>query len=123
MKNKGFTLIELLIVVALLGTLAIIITVNMTASFQKTKQEECSKFVKDIEDLACVYASLSNKEVPCERGIGCTLTLDLLVREGLNYEKDVCTNGDLDLTNTVSVSYDASGEKICRYNGVRTYER
>ncbi len=125
MNNKGFTLMELLIVVAVMGTLGVIVTISMTASFNKTKQDDCKRFVKKLEDTACVYASSSNKEIACPRDIGCDISLNILNNAGLiDEEIDACTAKEIDLSKSVKVSWNqTTGEKKCYYNGVREYEK
>lgn len=116
---------ELLIVIAVMGTLGIIITISMTASFQKVKQDECNRFVKKIEETACVYASSPNKEIACPRDTGCDISLNILNNEGLiDDEIDACTAKEIDLSKSVKVSWNqTTGEKKCYYNGVREYEK
>lgn len=117
MKNRGFTLIELLAVVVILGLVGTIITVNLSSTLQKTKNDTCNAFITDIEEAACVYAGLSEKPVECNRAMGeCILTLGTLVSEGLLEEKkDECTNSDMILTRKVKV-YWPNGEKKCVYD-------
>ena len=62
-KNRGFTLIELLIVVAILGVIGVIITVSVTGTLNEQNQKSCDAFVQELEDAACVYAELTNKDV------------------------------------------------------------
>ena len=122
-KNKGFTLIELLIVISIMGVIGTIITISFNYTLKETNQKKCDDFVSEIEDGACVYSGLANKEIKCERP-GCELTLDILVKEGIvTSEKDVCTGNEINLNETVSVSWNEDNEKICEYNGVKTYER
>lgn len=125
MNNEGFTLIELLIVVAILGVVGTIATVNLTSSLRETKIKDCNNFVSQIEEDACVYVGLENKSVACNRDTGCTITLDTLRKNGFaDYEKDLCTLNDINENYTVTVSWDnETGEKKCYYNGVREYER
>ncbi len=124
MNNKGFTLIELLIVIAILGTLGVIITVNLTKTMESSKQKTCDTFVKEVEDAACVYVGLENKEVICNRSNCAPIKLKYLEKEGLlKSESDACTGGDINLEETVTVTWDSDGEKKCEYNGVRKYER
>ena len=124
MKNRGFTLIELLVVIAILATISVIVTVSLSKTFTDTNQKQCDEFVEKIETAACVYTSLSNKKVICERNDCEPIKLRLLVTEGyINEEIDSCTNGAIDLDETISIFWDESGEKICEYNGVKTYER
>lgn len=124
MNNKGFTLIEILVVIAILSVIGVLVTVNLMDSVDSTKQKNCDAFVKEVEDAACVYAGLSDKSVVCNREHCEPLTLDFLISEGLiQSEIDSCTNKEIDGTKTVSVSWDEFGEKHCKYNGVREYER
>ncbi len=123
MNNKGFTLIELLAVIAIVGVIGTIVTISMTTSYKKTKQDECSAFVENVENSACVYAGLSSKEIACPRDTGCEITLDLLNKNGYLPEIDACTGKSIDLTKTVKVVWNQNtGEKTCTYNGVREYE-
>lgn len=124
MKNikKGFTLIEMLLVVAIIGALGVIITINFTHTLKNTNQKKCDEFVKEVEDAACVYSGLSNKEITCTRNNCAPIKLDVLVREGkIVSEVDACTNKPIDLQKTVTVTWNSVGEKTCTYNGVKTY--
>ena len=124
MKNKGFTLIELLVVVAIMALLGTIITVSLTGSLNDAHQKECDEFVHEVENAACVYVGFSNKQVICNRTNCAPIKLDLLVSEGLiKSEADTCTGEEIDLNETVTISWDDNGEKTCKYNGVRVYER
>lgn len=123
MKNKGFTLIELLAVIAVLAVIGTIIIVNLSSTFRETNEENCESFVTDIEDAACVYAGLSTKSTVCNRTSCPPIKLSTLLSEGLiEEEKDACTGKNMDLTQTVTVEWDSEGQKICTYNGVKTYE-
>lgn len=126
MKNKknGFTLIELLMVVAVLGLVGVIITVSLTYTLQDLNQKKCDDFVIELEEAACVYTSLSNKEIKCTRDDCNPVPLSILVSEGqIKSETDACTGDDIDLTQTVTISWDSNGEKKCVYNGVREYAK
>lgn len=124
MNSKGFTLIEILVVVVILGMLGVVVTMSLTKMLNNTRQNDCERFVLEIEDAACVYAGLKNKKIACNRNNCSPIPLEILVSEGLvNFEKDACTGNDIDLRKTVSVSWDENGEKSCHYNGVREYER
>lgn len=124
MKNKGFTLIELIVVVAIMALLGTIITVSLSGVLSDTNQKQCDEFVREVEDAACVYTGLSGKLVVCNRTNCDPIKLNILVSEGLiESESDACTGGDIDLEETVTVTWNDDGEKICEYNGVKTYER
>lgn len=123
MKNKnGFTLIELLTVITLLGLIGTIITINLVNSLHETRVTDCERFVSNIEDSACVYASLSSTD--CSRSNCPAISLDVLIQNGYVDEDklDACTMKEIDKTKTVSVTWNADGEKKCTYNGVREYE-
>ena len=124
MENKGFTLIELLAVIFFVALIGTIVTVNFTGSLHSANQKQCDEFVKEIEDAACVYASLSINKGVCNRDKCDPITLNELVNQGLvEIEKDACTGNDMDLTETVKVSWNEEGEKKCEYNGEKIYAR
>lgn len=126
MKNriKGFTLIEMLIVVAILGTLSIIITISLTKTLKDSEQTKCDEFVLELEDAACVYSGMSNKEIICERNNCKPIKVGVLMKEGLiTSEIDACTGKNIDLEETITVTWNNEGEKKCEYNGVKIYER
>lgn len=126
MKNrkKGFTLIELLLVIAILGVVSVIATISLTETLNDTKQKKCDEFVQEVEDAACVYSGLSNKEIVCTRTNCPPISLDILVKEGkITSETDACTGKDIDLSETVTVSWNEDGEKHCEYNGVKEYAK
>jgi len=123
-KKNGFTLIEVLLVVAVMSVIGVIITVNLTSTLNNTHQEDCDNFVNEVEDAACVYVGLYNKEIQCTRSSCDPIKLSLLVREGLiESETDACTGNQINENETVTVSWDATGEKKCTYNGVKVYEK
>ena len=123
MKNSGFTLIELIAVIAILGILGTVITVSLTKNLSNTNEKGCNDFVNEVEDAGCVYAALEEQITPCNRNNCQPIKLDILIKSGLiKSETDACTNKSIDKNATVSVTWNASGEKICHYNGVREYE-
>lgn len=122
MKDKGFTLIELLAVIAIIGTLGVIVTISLTKTLEDDYQKNCEAFVKELEDAACVYAELHKEE--CSRDNCPSIRVDTLIKEGLlKSETDACTNKDIDLDEVVEVTWDIDGEKHCEYKGIREYER
>lgn len=122
--RNGFTFIELLTVIALIAVVGTIVSINLVSSFNETKERACTNFVKEIEDAACVYIGLANKKITCTRSSCPDFSINYLVEAGLiNSEKNMCNNEDLNLNDTVSVSWSIEGEKKCIYNGVKEYER
>ena len=118
-NNKGFTLIEIIAVIAILGVIGTVFIVSLSNTLNKTQVSECENFVSNIESAACTFASLH-----CSRDEECNITLNTLINEGLfTKEDDDCTGKAIDGEATVSVTWDAKGEKKCTYNGVREYER
>lgn len=123
MKNKGFTLIELLVVIAIVGGLGTVITISLNKTLKDTNNNACAKFVQEVEEAGCTYASKKFKEVSCTRE-KCDLKLSTLINEGLIEDGiDDCTGKNIDKTKTVSVTWNADGEKNCHYNGVREYAK
>jgi len=123
-RKKGFTLIELLLVIAVMGAIGVIITISLSYTLSNTNQKKCDEFVIELEEAACVYSGLADKEIICTRSNCEPIKLDILVKEGLvNSESDACTGNDIDLTKTVTVSWTEDGEKICEYNGVKEYAK
>ena len=124
MKNKGFTLIELLIVVAILGVIGTIVSISLVGTLQNANQKRCDEFVKEMEDGACVYAGLSTNKGVCNRNNCEPIKLSELINQGLiNEQIDACTGKNMNLDETVTVTWDNEGEKKCEYNGVNKYER
>lgn len=122
--NKGFTLIELLVVIAVLSVVGTIVTVSLTSSLKNTNQKQCDEFVLDIEEAACVFAGLNTKKERCNRKSCSPIKLSELIDEGLiETGIDVCTGNDINLNDTVTITWNNEGEKTCKYNGVKTYER
>lgn len=111
-------------VIAIMGVIGVIATVSLTHTLKNTNQKKCDDFVKEVEDAACVYSGLSNKEIICTRTNCPPIPLEILVKEGhIRSEVDACTGEDIDLTQTVTVSWDSTGEKNCIYNGEKEYAR
>lgn len=121
MKNKGFTLIELLSVIAILAVIGLIITLNFTSTVNDTTKANCDRFVEEVENAACVYAALPEYSALCGRGLGrCTITIESLQEAGLlDAEVNSCNSKPINLTDTVTVTWDNDGYKKCYYNGDR----
>ncbi len=79
-SKKGFTLVELIITIGLMALIGIIIATNMAGLFSKQNDEEYEAFKKKIEDSACIYVELYNKE-NC-RATGCTISIEQLIQKG-----------------------------------------
>lgn len=123
-RKKGFTLIELLLVIAVMGAIGTIITISFSYTLGNTKQKKCDEFVIEMEEAACVYSGLTDKEIICTRNNCAPIKLEILVKEGLiNSEIDACTGNDIDMNETVTVSWTSAGEKKCEYNGVKEYAK
>ena len=115
---------ELLVVVIILGMLGTIITISLTKTLKNTNQATCDEFIKEVEDAACVYVSKNDKEIICNRNNCEPIKLEYLISEGLvDSETNACTGKDINKEETVSVTWNEEGEKICHYNGERVYAR
>lgn len=79
MKKNGFTLIELIAVIAIIGTLSIVVGINSARLTKDSYKKNYYQTFKDLFDSASVYSELST--VDCENG--CTITLNSLVSKGL----------------------------------------
>lgn len=123
-NKKGFTLIELLIVIAILGLLGIIVTINLNKTLNQANQKRCNAFVEELEDAACTYVELKDQEVLCNRENGCdSIKVGVLLRAGLiTSEKNACTGEDINEEDTVSITWN-NNEKNCHYEGARVYAR
>lgn len=120
MNNKGFTLIEILVVIALIASLGVIVTINLTKTLNDNEENNCNSFIKDVEDAACVYVGTHKEECTSS---GCFISLDKIIKEGLiNTEIDACTKEEINKNDTVEVTFN-DGEKICTYKRGDTDER
>lgn len=79
-NKKGFTLVELIITIGLMALIGIVIATNMAGLFSKQNEEEYESFKKKLQDSACMYVELYNKN-SC-RTYGCTITIDQLIEKG-----------------------------------------
>lgn len=79
-NKKGFTLVELIITIGLMALIGIVIATNMSGLFSKQNDEEYEAFKKKMEDSACMYVELYNKEA-CKVA-GCTISVEQLIKVG-----------------------------------------
>lgn len=140
MKNKGFTLIEILFVIAIIGLMGVIISVNLNKSLEKANKSQCEDFVKYIETSACIYYEMydvNNKfDSVCKNDNNCTksceddkctiiLKIDVLLKEGMIKEEiDPCTNDSKYLEDSVTITTaPVEGMNTCVYSkGRKRYE-
>ena len=112
MNNKGFTLIEILVVIALISSLGVIVTINISSMLNSEDNDKCSNFVKEVEEAACVYTGI-NKDI-CKNG--CNITLGDLISDGfIGTDINACTNEEIDKSEEVKVTISSDGEKKCNY--------
>ena len=115
MNKKGMTLVEIILVVALLGLLAVLISVNATAMLNKEKDKKKTEREKRIENACQTYCSLSKyKESDfCQVKDHDSINVQVLCNEGLLAEEDC----DMSLYNSYKssdvVSEIKNGEFIC----------
>ncbi len=122
MKNKGFTLVELLAVIVILGLIGTIGTVSYNASYKRSLQANCNRFVEKIENAACT-AVATEKEVDCNKETGCEVLVNHLILAGyIDKEENACKSDEDYRKNYVSVNW-VDGEKKCVYNGTKTYTK
>lgn len=118
MKNqRGFTLIELILTIGVMAMIGIVIATNMTGLFSKNEEENYDKFIKSIEDSACIYVEVAMDKNACKSSGACSITIGQLIERGYVDENKVNprTGEAIDLNDTVSVSW-PSGVKTCKYN-------
>lgn len=128
MNNKGFTLIELLATIAILGVVAMISFVSVTAIIKSNKKDQCENIIESIKMASIEYVSDnrynssflgnvleqdSNKYVEIDGGTRTLLAGRYLNKEIINpFTKDNVTNSiritinlkDDYTVNTVSVT-------------------
>ena len=131
MNNKGFTLIEIIVVIAILGIIGVVFTVSLTNTLKKTQESECTDFISEVEEAACMYATLykkdsngniiydrnGNKELNCAPNTACSFTVWELYTNGMiDSNVNKCTNNNITSSTTakVNITY-SSGERICTY--------
>lgn len=88
-NKKGFTIIEMLVVIAIIGLLAAVIIVSVTAVRAKGRNAQRSSDVSSILTAVYQYALDNNNQLPatitttatdiCRTGASCTGLIDLSV--------------------------------------------
>ncbi len=131
MNRKGFTLIELIVVIAILGLIGVMVTVNLTKTMKKYSENDCQEFIESVQEAACTYAEIKFdedndgiKEVYCDRSSRdytksspCTITLGKLYADGLiDDEVNKCTGDKLNADDSKVINiYWENGTKICEF--------
>lgn len=122
-NNKGFTLIELIATIGIMILIGIVIANNMTGILSKQHDEEYNRFIKELEDGACMYVEtvFNNEERNNCKNYGCTISVDSLIERGYIEEtlKDPNT-GDVVTKNKEKYKVNVHWEnnvKTCTING------
>ncbi len=126
MNNKGFTLIEIIIVIALLGTLSVVIGVNMTKSLDSQNEKTKKEYRQRLENAACIYVDHKNIDISSctisSTSNNCKVSISSLISEGL-IDKTISnpyseTKGKVESdTNIIRVYMDSNKVKNCEYMG------
>lgn len=69
MNNKGFTLIELLATIAILGVVAMISFVSVTAIIKSNKKDQCENIIESIKMASIEYVSDNRYNSDFIRGV------------------------------------------------------
>ena len=108
MNKKGFTLIELLSTITIMTVIATVLTVNVLNIFENKRKASDESLENIIATAANVYLELNeNKDLKesCKR-VGCKVTTDTLIKEGLLNEEDV------DNSKVINIYYENNEQKI-----------
>lgn len=100
MNNKGLTMIELIVTIGLITLIGIVISTNMLGILSKEEDNEYDRFVKEVEDAACMYIEIANDSsdnyindrIKCRQGniynsinnmvAGCRVKINNLINNG-----------------------------------------
>lgn len=122
MKDKnGFTLIELIITIGLMVLVGALVANNLTSLFSRQEDASVNDFITELEEAACVYIDLSDPTIKAKKQTcktsGCTVTLGVLIQNGLLDENRVnpMTKQKISGSDIVTITY-PNGEKTCTYN-------
>ncbi len=111
MNNKGFTLIEVLASITIMGIIAVLASINFLTYYEE-KEELSNKNTNEIiETSACLYIELNKNNLLKEKclTLGCTITTDDLIKEGLLLSKDISEKKTINI-------YRENNEKKCTIN-------
>lgn len=91
MNKKGFTLIELLSTITIMTVIATMVCINVVKIFDNKDKEEQKSKENIITNAACIYIELSKNNDLKEKclSIGCDISSNDLIKEGILNEEDV----------------------------------
>ena len=92
-KKNGYTLIELLIVVAVIGSLTVIIGINSNNLTNNANKNKYRQTYRDLFKAAAVYSELTSSYTICKNG--CDVTINNLIEKGLVDENILSENNPL----------------------------
>ena len=108
MNKKGFTLIEILAVIAIIGLLAGIVTMNVTKTGSKAKERLLLTKIKNIEKAAVLYGQ-DNRNKFTNNDTNNELCID----ENDNYISNCYYfESKIKVSDLTKVSYDEDGNEI-----------
>jgi len=137
MNNKGLTMIELIVTIGLITLIGIVISTNMLGILSNEEDNEYDRFVKEIEESACMYIetaydsmnTYANARLACMKSqtynsinklvSGCNVSINELIESGYLDEDliDPSTGSVIDSTKKVIISWDDERVKHCYYGG------
>ncbi len=109
MNKKGFTLIELLSSITLMTIIATIASINLIKILDEKEKISTKNTESIITTAACLYIELDKNADLKEECLtnGCTITTDILIKEGLLNSEDV------NKTEVINISKE-NNTKICK---------
>lgn len=112
MNRKGFTLIEVIMALAIIAILVLILVPNVFVLINKNNEKSCKSLKKNIESAAKVYVTNNKYDLGFSCDSTVEISFDTLVKSG--DLKGIITNPvtkkDIELTNTVSVTYNCNNK-------------